>query len=281
MWRYAALFFLKIWCFFFKKRLWHFFVSKFEGFEKNCGTMWRYVALFFLKFSFFFHKAAAPLFYLEIWRIWKKSVALCGAMWPQFFPRNLMFFKNRLWHYVALCGVIFPQNLMFFKNRLWHYFLLKFKGFEKQLWHYVALCGAILSQIFIFFSQSGCATILSWNLKDLKKICGTMWRYVAPIFSSKFDVFQKSAVALCGAIWPQFFPQNLMFFKNRLWHYFLLKFKGFEKQLWHYVALCGAIFLKIWRVWPKTLALCGAMWRYFFSKFDVFFSENGCGTIFA
>ena len=94
-------------------------------------------------------------------------------------------------------------------------------------------------------------------------------------------------MALCDAMCSQ----NLMdffFSKKRLWHYFFLKFEGFEKKLWHYVALCGIIFSqnlifkKKKRLWhyfflkfegfeKKIVALCDAMWRYLFSKFDGFF----------
>ena len=90
-----------------------------------------------------------------------------------------------------------------------------------------------------------------------------LWRHVF----LKFDGFEKKkTVGLCGAIWPQFFPQNLMFFKNRLWHYLDLFF-FFEKNG------CGIIFSLNLKDLKKTVALFGAICS---QNFDVFFKKRLC-----
>ena len=69
-------------------------------------------------------------------------------------------------------------------------------------------------------------------------------------------------VALCGAM------------KNSCFLLFLQKcvFLILEKKVWHYVALCGAMKIAVFLLFlqnmcffdfgEKSVALCGAMWRY-------------------
>ena len=84
-------------------------------------------------------------------------------------------------------------------------------------------------------------------------------------------------VALCGAMWRYLFSKfnDFFFSKKRLWHYFFLKFEGFEKKLWHYVALCGVIFSQNLMFFEKPKNGCGTI---FFSNLKDLKKKN-CGTM--
>ena len=132
--------------------------------------------------------------------------------------------EKKVWHYVALCGAM--------KNSCFLLFLQKcvFLILEKKVWHYVALWKIAVFCFFcenVFFDFGG-------------KKCGTMWRYVA---------LWKIAVFCC-------FCKNV---------FFLI----LEKKVWHYVALwkiavfcCFCKKCVFFDFGEKSVALCGAMWRY-------------------
>ena len=155
---------------------------------------------------------------------------------------------------MALCGVIFSQNLVIFRKKAVAYFFVKIWMFFKKV------CGTMWHYVAL------CGVIFSQNLVIFrKKGCGA-------IFFLRFECFSKKSVALCGAMWRYFFSKFGDFSKKGCGAIFLLRFEGFSKKsvalcgtMWRYVAL---FFLKIWWFFEKRL------WRYFFVKIWMFFQKS-------
>ena len=106
------------------------------------------------------------------------------------------------------------------------------------------------------------------NMKGINT-CGTFWRSI-------FKKIRKTEVALCGAMWRYFLDtgkrlKTAKYERNQyIWHFLGSIFKKIRKTIKKmpnmkgidtYGTFWGSIFKKIRKT---AVALCGAMWRYFF-----------------